>query len=229
MDEADQELIARLRAHLQSGGRIRGIPLPVFTPPQPLSPNDRLADLEKQVGFHFPAFLRSWLVGHFDANPLPQYQPGSFEPPGKVYPAVSLAQLEHAEARLGFQLPPLLRELYLQIGNGGFGPAGGLASLFFDERSEYGGWGLSNEDNLVDHYLDNLARQPSDSGYVWPREYIELSDAGGGDGYAVKWTEPDAPVYLRTAYDETSGAWELHPIAPSLLEWFAEWLEQTGG
>ena len=38
MDEADKELIARLKAHVQHGGRIRGIPLPVFTPPQPLSP-----------------------------------------------------------------------------------------------------------------------------------------------------------------------------------------------
>ena len=227
MDEADKELIARLKAHLQHGGRIRGIPLPVFTPPQPLSPTERLADLEKKVGFHFPALLRSLLVSHFEANPLPQYQPGSFEPPGKVYPAVSLAQLDYAEKRLGFQLPPLLRELYLQIGNGGFGPACGLASLFFDERGEYGGWGLSNEDSLVDHYLDNLTTRPGDSGYVWPREYIEVSDAGSGDGYAVKWTAPEAPVYLRTAYDEESGSWELHPIAPSLREWFAGWLDRA--
>jgi len=33
------------------------------------------------------------------------------------------------ESRLGFGLPPLLRELYTQVGNGGFGPGYGILGL----------------------------------------------------------------------------------------------------
>jgi hypothetical protein len=37
-------------------------------------------------------------------------------------PPVSEDDLIRAKVRLGFGLPPLLRELYLRVGNGGFGP-----------------------------------------------------------------------------------------------------------
>jgi|SRR5579871_757619 len=39
-----------------------------------------------------------------------------------VYPVATPEKIQRAEANLGFPLPPLLRELYLQVGNGGFGP-----------------------------------------------------------------------------------------------------------
>jgi hypothetical protein len=42
-------------------------------------------------------------------------------------PPVPVKVLEDAERRLGFPLPPLLRRLYTEIGNGGFGPGHGLA------------------------------------------------------------------------------------------------------
>jgi hypothetical protein len=48
----------------------------------------------------------------------------------KLYPPVTLAVLYEAETRLGFSLPTLLRELYLLVGNGGFGPEYGLWGLF---------------------------------------------------------------------------------------------------
>lgn len=44
-------------------------------------------------------------------------------------PLVSPSDLERAEARLGFRLPELLRRLYTEIGNGGFGPVFGLLPL----------------------------------------------------------------------------------------------------
>ena len=50
-------------------------------------------------------------------------------PQAALYPAVSGHELTMEESRLGFNLPPLLRQLYMQIGNGGFGPGGGLLSL----------------------------------------------------------------------------------------------------
>lgn len=44
-------------------------------------------------------------------------------------PPISLAEVAAVEARLGFQLPPLLRRLYTEVGNGGFGPVFGLLPL----------------------------------------------------------------------------------------------------
>jgi hypothetical protein len=49
-----------------------------------------------------------------------------------VFVAASPATLEQVaedEERLGFSLPALLRQVYLQVGDGGFGPGYGLFSL----------------------------------------------------------------------------------------------------
>src|SRR5687767_11836446 len=40
-------------------------------------------------------------------------------------PPASEAAVAEEEARLGFRLPPLLRDILLTIGNGGFGPGKG--------------------------------------------------------------------------------------------------------
>ena len=45
---------------------------------------------------------------------------------GFEFPKASEAQLQMTEEVMGFAHPPLLRELYLQIANGGFGPDTGL-------------------------------------------------------------------------------------------------------
>lgn len=46
-----------------------------------------------------------------------------------VQPPTDPDQLAEAEARLGFPLPDLLRRLYTEVGNGGFGPVFGLLPL----------------------------------------------------------------------------------------------------
>ena len=46
-----------------------------------------------------------------------------------VAPPASPEEVAAAEASLGFELPPLLRRLYLEVGNGGFGPAYGLEGV----------------------------------------------------------------------------------------------------
>jgi hypothetical protein len=49
--------------------------------------------------------------------------PGEWLP---VQPPASPAAVADAEARLGFPLPELLRRLYTEVGNGGYGPGFGL-------------------------------------------------------------------------------------------------------
>jgi hypothetical protein len=44
-------------------------------------------------------------------------------------PPASLEALERVESKLGFRLPDLLRRIYLEVGDGGFGPGYGLLAL----------------------------------------------------------------------------------------------------
>ncbi|MGW4564825.1 hypothetical protein ACWEN3_21225 [Streptomyces sp. NPDC004561] len=50
-------------------------------------------------------------------------------PRGPLFPPVTLTELERAERRIGRRLPELLRRVYTEVANGGFGAGGGLASL----------------------------------------------------------------------------------------------------
>src|SRR5262249_58346171 len=46
-----------------------------------------------------------------------------------IYPVASEASLHSAEQALGFALPQLLRQIYLEVGNGGCGPGYGLLGM----------------------------------------------------------------------------------------------------
>jgi hypothetical protein len=86
-----------------------------------------------------------------------------------VQPPVAPEAMAIAEAALGFRLPELLRRLYLEVGNGGFGPGLGLiplsvASLGEDPPREA-------EFHLVEDYHRRCARyplDPHDPGEGWP-------------------------------------------------------------
>lgn len=45
------------------------------------------------------------------------------------FPVLSPSEVEKAEAILGLRLPVLMKQLYIEIGNGGFGPGHGLLPL----------------------------------------------------------------------------------------------------
>lgn len=46
-----------------------------------------------------------------------------------VLPVASPEAVTEAEEVIGYPLPPLLRRLYLEVGNGGFGPRGGIIGV----------------------------------------------------------------------------------------------------
>jgi hypothetical protein len=72
---------------------------------------------------------------------------------GFVFPPASEERLRATEARLGCCLPPLLRALYANIANGGFGPGLGLRGAL----EGYGRPGASiyrdSDDTIVAQYL----------------------------------------------------------------------------
>ncbi|TMB83569.1 MAG: hypothetical protein E6J48_03945 [Chloroflexi bacterium] len=69
-----------------------------------------------------------------------------------AFPPATEQELHETETILRFRLPPLLRALYAHLGNGGFGPGGGI-------RGVLGGYGSSgtfenesDETILKNHY-----------------------------------------------------------------------------
>ncbi|WP_405726662.1 SMI1/KNR4 family protein [Streptomyces sp. NBC_01537] len=132
---------------------------------------------------------------------------------GALAPSVSEQDIADAEHALGFSLPPLLRLLYLQVANGGFGPEYTLLPLVGDGRtavSEYGP-------------LQNARSE------YWPRGVLPILDWGCGMYAAVDCLAPDAPVLLfepNAGPDDWADAWFLD--SPSVAQWLTSWLDGTG-
>ena len=136
----------------------------------------------------------------------------------KVPPPVSLDELELAEKKLRFQLPSLLRALYLQIGNGGFGPGYGLIGLNDMGARNY-------HANLVDGYLEGINFVHPDYP-PWPRQFITICDWGDSITSVLDWTAPQSSVYRFNGdkYDEGPLENVIKLESPALQTWLEDWL-----
>lgn len=89
-----------------------------------------------------------------------------------LYGAASTKALDAAEARIGFPLPAPLRRLYMEVGNGGFGPSAGLVGV-------EGGHTDVDGRNVSALYTD--LRQQG-----WPEGVLPVCDWGGGAWAAIE-------------------------------------------
>ncbi len=80
---------------------------------------------------------------------------------GHVGTAVTEAQIADAAASLKFALPGLLKDVYTEIGDGGWGPGGGLPPLT-DLPTAY------------------RARRQDNGGRSWPERLLPICEWGGG-------------------------------------------------
>ncbi|MFJ7771870.1 SMI1/KNR4 family protein [Streptomyces sp. NPDC097107] len=124
-----------------------------------------------------------------------------------------------AEAALGFSLPPLLAELYLRIGDGGFGPEYGLLPLLDSPPS--------GEPAAVSQYLANREEGRKDPDWPWPEGVLPISHWGCAMYACVDCRSPQATVLL---FEPNPGsadqAWFVD--APSLTDWLRAWVDGTG-
>jgi len=76
-----------------------------------------------------------------------------------AYPPASEELVERSENELGFVLPPLLRALYLEVANGGFGPVSGIRGIL-DGYGRSGTMYPDSNDTIVARYLwENSSRK----------------------------------------------------------------------
>ncbi|MFC5642266.1 SMI1/KNR4 family protein [Kitasatospora cinereorecta] len=138
----------------------------------------------------------------------------------RALPAVARSEdATAAEQLVGFELPVLLRRLYTEVANGGFGPDYHLFPLTGDGRTavaayrnEYG----SDQDGV----------RPSRH---WPRGVLPVLDWGCAMYAAVDCLRPGAPVLLfepNAGPQDWADAW--FEDSPSLAAWLQAWISGTG-
>ncbi len=138
----------------------------------------------------------------------------------KIYPPATPRQIKDAEAELGFPLPALLRDLYLNVANGGFGPGYGLFSLAGgtlppDEK---------REQTLVNTYTSFRYHSHRQQ---WDEKLLPICTWGCTYFSYIDCARPQAPVMGFDQNSHGQGPWgcafSLH--AKSFEEWMQRWLD----
>jgi SMI1 / KNR4 family (SUKH-1) len=140
-----------------------------------------------------------------------------------AFDPVSIQAFEDAERQLGFQLPPLLKRLYTEVGNGGFGPGHGLLSTV----------PLSSVDRPMPLYYSTLRSRRGD----WPVGVVPFSDWGCLIVSCVDLSSDSTdPPVLRfepnMSHADTVQFWKdkafrgtgLVPESDKLSSWFEDWI-----
>ena len=136
------------------------------------------------------------------------------------FPPATLHAVTESEREIGQQIPPFLRSLYLEIGNGGFGPSYGLLGVAGGATDDLGHnavnqWKSANE--ILPTYLPG--NPPSPYPNLLPCIY-----AGCTAYLCVDCSKPDAQMW---EYDPGNGDdWKFifSPMQITLPELMAEWL-----
>lgn len=105
---------------------------------------------------------------------------------GASHDVVSLSVITEAEEELGFELPPLLKACYLEIGNGGFCLHDGVIGMRGGYASDFG--------DIVETYAQLKSDQEYE-GRVWKHGMLPFFEWGCNKFSCVCCTEPNYPIY----------------------------------
>jgi hypothetical protein len=126
------------------------------------------------------------------------------------FPPATEAQVAATERALGFSLPPLLRRLYRELGNGGFGPFRAFLGVYGGYADEDIGKGLT----LAAVYA--VFHDPKDR--LLADGLVPVLNWGCARRSCVDCTIQEAPVQLFVGHDRG-----LLPDAVALADWLAAW------
>ena len=134
--------------------------------------------------------------------------------PSPPLPPLTEAGIADAEAQLGFALPDLLRDLYMQVGNGRFGPGHGFLSL-----QDLG----DNDLYLVETYVGMRKPDREDPMWKWPFGVVPFCNWGCNMYSCVDCANPP---YRVLTYECVEGRMRqsFFPTRDSLEAWLRDWL-----
>jgi hypothetical protein len=152
--------------------------------------------------------------------------PDESDMPGREVPAVATSTaVVAAEAKLGRKLHPLLRALYLEVGNGGFGPAYGLLGI-------PPGGAEDDEGHDALAIWERLREEDEyDPHWAWPAALLPVGHLGCGMYMCVDLdAAPDASlIWFEPNPHENGEPWNdsFIPLGGSLALWLSSWLAGT--
>ena len=130
-----------------------------------------------------------------------------FDSDHRVAPPVDAEELASAESGLGFGLPDALREIYLNVANGGFGPGYGLLGVVSGTTDDLG--------NTADSLYTLFAQtDPDDPKWSWRFQVVPFCYWGCAVYSCI------TPEGMVIGFDE--GEWVEEEIP--LDDWFEAWL-----
>ena len=131
------------------------------------------------------------------------------------------AQLADAERQLGFGLPPLLRRLYMEVANGGFGPGPGILGLKGGQKNDHG-------KTVEDLYAEMLEAVQENPRWIWPPGLLPIVDESGVY-VCVDAMAPHRMVefdFEELDEEGRDGGWSraFSDVSPSFEDWLTAWL-----
>ena len=130
-------------------------------------------------------------------------------------PPLSHAKIRDAERAIGFALPPSVRRIYAEVGDGSFGPG-------------YGFYGLSDGTEFFPKesvaYLYSLFRKgdPEDPSFAWPHMLLPIVDWGCAIRSCVDCSMPSLPM---VRHDPNVEVDQFRPEGWHFEEWLQAWLD----
>jgi SMI1 / KNR4 family (SUKH-1) len=190
-----------------------------------------------------------WYGGELDGPTSLHVRPDHPQRVDFAYPPANAEQLQATEAALGFSLLPLLRWLYTEVANGGFGPGAGIQGALggYGSRTDeptstivddyhfrcqigYANTGSNEPVRLVD--LADYAQdwKPTKSGkgllllpyVVWPAQLVPLEDLGCCQHICLDCKTGHVFCTAPSASDEE---YELGLVTDSLEDYLKRWLQ----
>lgn len=119
------------------------------------------------------------------------------------YPVVGEAELANAERQMGLALPQLLRRVYSEVGNGGFGPGAGLLGISGGHPDDQGRC-------LPERYAALRTEG-------WPPALLPLWDWGCASWSCVDAAVPDGTIRTMDEFGRTRTPF-------SLASWLEQWV-----
>jgi hypothetical protein len=162
---------------------------------------------------------------------------------GFMLPPAGDEQVQATEARLGVSLPPLLKTLYSEIANGGFGPGGGFYGIAGGYGSVESGTSADDRQTLINRYEGRSHKRLVDlSEYTqqeqnhekpinllipygeWWRELLPICDLGCVQEVGV---DNQECVFVVAPIDSNEVYW-LSQLPWTLEEWLWRWVRNEG-
>jgi hypothetical protein len=132
------------------------------------------------------------------------------------------ADVASDEQRLGFSFPPLLKRIYAEIGNGGFGPGYGLIGFTNGAPDDTGKTGPA----IYEQFQGVSADEPN---WKWPSRLLPVCHWGcailscvdcADENFRMRMFDPN--VYDGSDWNEA-----FFDEAPSFAQWIGDWASGT--